>query len=66
MDWGTKVKALEGNVSHFHLSNQSDMLEVDIDFGMESNFDEVIGSLVHNFLLELYAVKVLTVCTVLF
>ncbi|XP_021688798.2 putative F-box protein At3g29830 [Hevea brasiliensis] len=65
---GPKLRFLKllSDVSHFHLSNQSNMLEVDIDFGKELNFEEVIGSLVHNFLLELYAVKVLTMCSVLF
>ncbi|KAG8637054.1 hypothetical protein MANES_15G074400v8 [Manihot esculenta] len=53
-----------GKVGHFHMYNQRQMVEADLDFGMEPEFFEV-GTLLYDFLQEFYAVKVLTVCSVL-
>ncbi|XP_021594457.1 F-box protein At3g62230 [Manihot esculenta] len=53
-----------GKVGDFHLYNQRRMVEADLDFGMVPEFAE-FGSLLYDFLQEFYAVKVLTVCSVL-
>ncbi|XP_015577141.2 F-box protein At3g62230 [Ricinus communis] len=69
-DWfcieGPKLEFLKysGRIGHFHMSNQRNMVEADLDFGMEPEFDDV-GSLLYDFLQEFYAVQILTVCSVL-
>ncbi|EEF39432.1 conserved hypothetical protein [Ricinus communis] len=69
-DWfcieGPKLEFLKysGRIGHFHMSNQRNMVEADLDFGMELEFDDV-GSLLYDFLQEFYAVQILTVCSVL-
>ncbi|KAJ9153740.1 hypothetical protein P3X46_027150 [Hevea brasiliensis] len=50
-------------ICHFHMYNQREMVEADLDFGMELEFD-ILGSLLNDFLQKFYAAKVLTVCSV--
>ncbi|XP_021645391.2 putative F-box protein At3g29830 [Hevea brasiliensis] len=62
---GPKLKFLKysGKIGYFHLLDQRDMTEADLDFGMKLEFEEV-GALLYDFLQELYSVRVLTVCSV--
>ncbi|WCJ32509.1 F-box family protein [Euphorbia peplus] len=62
---GPKLKFLKysGRIGSFHMFNQRELVEVDIDFGMEPQFNEV-GSLVYDFVQEVYSAHVLTVCSV--
>lgn len=53
-----------GKVGQFHLDYQPAMVEADLDFGLESSFDE-IGIYLYQLLEDLFAVQVLTVCSVL-
>ncbi|KAF2293682.1 hypothetical protein GH714_004133 [Hevea brasiliensis] len=53
-----------GKVGHFHMYNQREIVEANLNFGMEPEFGEV-GLLLYDFLQEFLAVKVLTVCSVL-
>ncbi|KAJ8763654.1 hypothetical protein K2173_003126 [Erythroxylum novogranatense] len=58
-----RVFKYSGKVGYFHMENQSDMVEADLDFSAETEFGEV-GTLLYDLLQELYAVQVLTVCSV--
>ncbi|XP_058002251.1 F-box protein At3g62230-like [Hevea brasiliensis] len=62
---GPKLKFLKysGKIDYFHLLDQRDMTEADLDFGMKLEFEEV-GALLYDFLQELCSVRVLTVCSV--
>ncbi|WCJ37199.1 F-box family protein [Euphorbia peplus] len=62
---GPKLKYLKysGRIGNFHMFNQRELVQVDVDFGMEPQFDEV-GSLVYDFVQEAYTAQVLTVCSV--
>ncbi|XP_058006585.1 putative F-box protein At3g29830 [Hevea brasiliensis] len=53
-----------GKVGRFHMYNQREIVEANLNFGMEPEFGE-IGLLLYDFLQEFLAVKVLTVCSVL-
>ncbi|KAF9672966.1 hypothetical protein SADUNF_Sadunf11G0099300 [Salix dunnii] len=52
-----------GNVGEFLLKNQSDLVKAELDFEMETEFDE-IGLFLYNLLQDLFATQVLTVCSV--
>ncbi|KAF9666951.1 hypothetical protein SADUNF_Sadunf16G0282000 [Salix dunnii] len=52
-----------GKVGQFHLENQREMVEAQLDFGMQSEFEEV-GVFLYDLLLELFAARILTVCSV--
>ncbi|KAB5534796.1 hypothetical protein DKX38_017882 [Salix brachista] len=52
-----------GNVGEFLLKNQSDLVKAELDFEMETEFDE-IGLFLYNLLQDLFAAQVLTVCSV--
>uniref|UniRef100_A0A2C9W8F5 FBD domain-containing protein n=1 Tax=Manihot esculenta TaxID=3983 RepID=A0A2C9W8F5_MANES len=62
---GPKIKFLKysGKIGYFHLLDQRDMAEVDLDFGMENEFEEV-GAVLYDILQELYSARILTVCSV--
>ncbi|KDP39081.1 hypothetical protein JCGZ_00838 [Jatropha curcas] len=53
-----------GEINQFYLMNPMDMVEADLDFSMEPEFDE-LGTILCDFLQEFYAARVLTVCSVL-
>ncbi|XP_011009299.1 PREDICTED: F-box protein At3g62230 [Populus euphratica] len=52
-----------GKVGQFLLENQRDMVEAELDFGMQTEFEEV-GALLYDLLQELFAARILTVCSV--
>ncbi|XP_021607632.1 F-box protein At3g62230 [Manihot esculenta] len=62
---GPNIKFLKysGKIGHFHLLDQRNLAEVDLDFGMENEFKEV-GAFLYDFLQELYSARVMTVCSV--
>ncbi|KAJ4839754.1 hypothetical protein Tsubulata_026036 [Turnera subulata] len=54
-----------GSVAQFYLENQLEMKEADLDFRMETEFGEGLGVYIYDLVLELCAVRVLTVCSAL-
>ncbi|KAJ6753597.1 F-BOX PROTEIN-LIKE [Salix purpurea] len=52
-----------GKVGQFNLENQREMVEAQLDFGMQSEFEEV-GVFLYDLLQELFAARILTVCSV--
>ncbi|XP_061963922.1 F-box protein At3g62230-like [Populus nigra] len=52
-----------GKVGQFLLENQRDMVEAELDFGMQTEFEEV-GAFLYDLLQELFAARILTVCSV--
>ncbi|XP_034903957.1 F-box protein At3g62230 [Populus alba] len=52
-----------GKVGQFLLENQRDMVEAELDFGMQTQFEEV-GAFLYDLLQELFAARILTVCSV--
>ncbi|CAK7338422.1 unnamed protein product [Dovyalis caffra] len=68
-DWlsieGPKFHYFEysGKLGQFHLENQSALVEAKLDFGMQTEFEEV-GVYLYDLLQELFAATTLTVCSV--
>ncbi|KAJ0101296.1 hypothetical protein Patl1_04271 [Pistacia atlantica] len=51
-----------GTVGHFHFERQRSMVEADLDFSLETEFEET-GQTLYEILQQLFPVRVLTVCS---
>ncbi|XP_050217312.1 F-box protein At3g62230-like [Mercurialis annua] len=63
---GSKLEFLKysGTIAPFYISSPRNLKEADLDFGLQTEFDADFGYVLYDFLQEIYAAKVLTLCSV--
>ncbi|XP_050217313.1 F-box protein At3g62230-like [Mercurialis annua] len=63
---GPKLEFLKysGRIAQFNMSSSRYLIEADLDFGLQTEFDGEFGYLLYDFLQQVYAAKVLTLCSV--
>lgn len=59
-----RIFKYSGTLGHFHFERQRSMVEAELDFSLEMEYEE-IGQILYELLEQLFPVKVLTVCSYL-